>query len=54
MIAIVDYGAGNLHSVKKAFDYLGAEAVVTDQPGPWQLPARSCCLVWDIFPLCKL
>jgi len=33
MIAIVDYGAGNLNSVKKAFDYLGAEVVVTDQPG---------------------
>jgi len=32
MIAIVDYGAGNLNSVKKAFDYLGAEAVVTDRP----------------------
>ena len=32
MIAIVDYGAGNLNSVKKAFAYLGAEAVVTDQP----------------------
>jgi glutamine amidotransferase len=31
MIAIVDYGAGNLFSVKKAFDYLGAEVVVTDQ-----------------------
>jgi glutamine amidotransferase len=31
-IAIVDYGAGNLNSVKKAFDYLGAEVVVTDQP----------------------
>jgi imidazole glycerol-phosphate synthase subunit HisH len=31
-IAIVDYGAGNLNSVKKAFDYLGADAVVTDQP----------------------
>jgi imidazoleglycerol phosphate synthase glutamine amidotransferase subunit HisH len=30
MIAIVDYGAGNLNSVKKAFDYLGAEVVVTD------------------------
>ena len=29
MIAIVDYGAGNLNSVKAAFDYLGAEAVVT-------------------------
>jgi glutamine amidotransferase len=33
MIAIVDYGAGNLNSVKKAFDYLGADSVVTDQPG---------------------
>jgi glutamine amidotransferase len=33
MIAIVDYGAGNLHSVKKAFDHLGAVTVVTDQPG---------------------
>jgi len=32
MIAIVDYGAGNLNSVRKAFDYLGAEVVVTDQP----------------------
>jgi glutamine amidotransferase len=31
MIAIVDYGAGNLNSVKKAFDYLGAEVVVTSQ-----------------------
>jgi glutamine amidotransferase len=32
MIAIVDYGAGNLTSVKKAFDYLGAEVAVTDLP----------------------
>ncbi|MGA7401876.1 MAG: imidazole glycerol phosphate synthase subunit HisH [Candidatus Sulfotelmatobacter sp.] len=32
MIAIVDYGAGNLNSVKKAFDYIGAKVVVTDQP----------------------
>jgi imidazole glycerol-phosphate synthase subunit HisH len=32
MIAIVDYGAGNLTSVRKAFDYLGAEVVVTDRP----------------------
>jgi len=31
MIVIVDYGAGNLKSVKKAFDYLGTEAMVTDQ-----------------------
>ena len=32
MIAIVDYGAGNLNSVKKALDYLGAAVVVTDEP----------------------
>jgi imidazole glycerol-phosphate synthase subunit HisH len=31
-IAIVDYGAGNLNSVKKAFDYLGAKVAVTAQP----------------------
>jgi len=31
MIAIVDYGAGNLNSVKKAFDFLGADVVVTDR-----------------------
>jgi glutamine amidotransferase len=31
-IAIVDYHAGNLASVKKAFDHLGADAVVTSQP----------------------
>jgi glutamine amidotransferase len=30
-IAIVDYGAGNLNSVKKAFDYLGADVIVTTQ-----------------------
>ena len=31
MIAIVDYGAGNIASVKKAFDYVGAEVVVTNR-----------------------
>jgi glutamine amidotransferase len=30
VIAIIDYKAGNLASVKKAFDHLGAESVVTD------------------------
>ena len=32
MIAIVDYQAGNLASVKKAFDHLGVEAVITSEP----------------------
>ncbi|MBO0910631.1 MAG: imidazole glycerol phosphate synthase subunit HisH [Acidobacteria bacterium] len=33
MIAIVDYRAGNLRSVKKALDHLGAESTVTSDPG---------------------
>jgi imidazole glycerol-phosphate synthase subunit HisH len=32
VIAIVDFRAGNLTSVKKAFDHLGAETVVTSDP----------------------
>jgi imidazole glycerol-phosphate synthase subunit HisH len=32
MIAIVDYGAGNLVSVKKAFDWLGQECAITSEP----------------------
>jgi len=30
MIAIIDYGLGNLRSVQKAFEFLGFKAVVTD------------------------
>jgi len=33
MIAIVDYGAGNLTSVKKALDWLRQESVITSDPG---------------------
>jgi glutamine amidotransferase len=32
MIAIVDYGAGNLVSVKKALDWLGEKSVITSDP----------------------
>ena len=32
MIAVVDYGAGNLVSVKKAFDWLGKDSVITNDP----------------------
>ena len=32
MIAIVDYGAGNLVSVKKAFDWLRQESAITSNP----------------------
>jgi len=32
MIAIINYGAGNLNSVKNALDYLGEECIITDNP----------------------
>ena len=32
MITIVDYGAGNISSVKKALEHLGAQAQVTSDP----------------------
>jgi glutamine amidotransferase len=32
MIAIVDYGAGNINSVKKALEHLGTDARVTSDP----------------------
>lgn len=32
MIAIIDYGAGNLFSVKNALDYLGLESAITSDP----------------------
>jgi imidazole glycerol-phosphate synthase subunit HisH len=32
MIAIVDYGAGNLNSVKKALDWLAQECTITSDP----------------------
>ena len=32
MIAIIDYGIGNLHSVEKAFLHVGAEARLTSDP----------------------
>jgi len=33
MIAIIDYGAGNLRSVKKAFNYLQRETIIATEPG---------------------
>lgn len=32
MISIIDYGMGNLRSVQKAFEFLGFDAEITDNP----------------------
>ena len=48
-IAVVDYGAGNLRSVAKALEYLGAEPVVTSDPSTLAkaqaiiLPGQGAC-----------
>ena len=33
MISIIDYGAGNLHSVQKAFEHLGFDTAIVKKPG---------------------
>lgn len=42
MIAIVDYGAGNLKSVAKAFEFLGVDALLTDDP---EVVRDACAVV---------
>jgi glutamine amidotransferase len=42
MIAIIDYGAGNIRSIEKALEYVGAEVQVTDDPA---VVARSQAIV---------
>ena len=32
MIAIIDYGAGNLQSVVKAFEFIGCQVSIVDDP----------------------
>lgn len=36
MIGIIDYGAGNIGNVKRAFNYLGADTRVIDSPHKFQ------------------
>jgi len=40
MIAVVDYGCGNLHSVSKAFEAIGEDVVVTPRPEDLQAADR--------------
>ena len=47
MIAIIDYGAGNLQSVKKAFDFIGVPTSVTADPAEL-LAAKTAILAGSI------
>ena len=50
MIAIVDYGAGNIFSVKNALDYLGVESRLTDRPGELEAADRIILPGVGAFP----
>lgn len=43
MIAVIDYGAGNLQSVKKALDFLGAENAVANDAAT--IEAADACIL---------
>ena len=48
MIAVVDYGAGNIHSVARALNRVGATFAVTndaDRGGGWPMPSSYPALV---------
>lgn len=45
MIAIIDYGAGNLQSVKKALDFIGAESLVTSKASEIENASACICRV---------
>jgi len=53
-IAVIDYGMGNLHSVRKALEHVapGAEVVVTDDPGLISGAGRVVCPGQGAAPDC--
>jgi glutamine amidotransferase len=46
MIAIVNYGMGNLRSVQKALEHLGATTHITSDPADLHTADASCCQGW--------
>ena len=50
MIAIIDYGMGNLRSVQKAIEAVGSSAEVTSDPDRVLGPRKSCCRAWGRSP----
>ncbi len=52
MIAIIDYGAGNLKSVTKALDYLGYDNTIVSQPGELERADGMILPGVGAFPMC--
>ncbi len=49
-IAVIDYGMGNLRSVSKALESLGAEVCVSDKPGDVAKAKKVIRDVWTVGP----
>ena len=47
MVAIVDYGVGNLFSLKCSLDYIGAKAVVTGDAAVLDAADAALCAALD-------
>ena len=53
MIAVLDYGIGNLRSAQKALERVGADAVLTDDAGRDRGPPTAWCSpAWAHFGRC--
>lgn len=52
MIAVVDYGSGNLHSIGSAFDMVGAEVLVTNKPEDFRAAERIVLPGVGAFGVC--
>ena len=51
MIAIVDYGMGNLRSVQKGFEKIGHQADHHQRrTAIWPPPTKWCCQAWEHLP----
>ena len=46
MIAIIDYGVGNLFSLSSSLAYLGLENKIPATPRSWKPPTASSCPAW--------
>ena len=51
MIAIIDYGVGNLFSLKSSLKQLGLEAVVTADADTIRKADRLSCRAWALLPM---
>jgi glutamine amidotransferase len=45
--AIIDYGAGNIHSIEKALEYVGATVQVTDDQ-MWLPKQKQLCFLVSV------